>query len=61
MALFRPLLLVIILFFLTVVMCALGSLIAVANPLIFILGIMGGMLGSLMVMDYIDTHWLHKW
>ncbi|BDM80692.1 hypothetical protein AM10699_35600 [Acaryochloris marina MBIC10699] len=61
MDLFRPLLLVIILFFLTVVMCALGSLIAVANPLLFILGIMGGMLGALMVMDFIDTHWLHKW
>lgn len=61
MQLFRPLLLVIILFCLTIIMCAAASLIAVANPIFFILGIMGGMLGSLMVMDFIDTHWLHKW
>jgi|GEM_PF-3188330 len=61
MGLFRPLLLVIILFFMTIVMCALGSLIAVANPLVFIFGIMAGMLGSLMIMDFIDSHWLHKW
>lgn len=61
MELFRPLLLVSILFCLTVVMCAVASLIAVANPIFFILGIMGGMLGSLMVMDFIDNNWLHKW
>lgn len=61
MGLFRPLLLVIILFFMTVVMCALGSLIAAANPLVFIFGIMASMLGSLMVMDFIDSYWLHKW
>ncbi|NJK41783.1 MAG: hypothetical protein HC934_11415 [Acaryochloridaceae cyanobacterium SU_2_1] len=61
MKLFRPLLLGIILLSLTLVLCGFSCLIAVVNPFLFVIALVGGMLGILMVMDFIDSVWLHKW
>lgn len=51
----RPVFFVIILFFLTVMMCGVASFLGADHPLFMMLAMVGGMLGTLVVMDYIDA------
>ncbi len=51
----RPIFFIIILFFLTVLMCGVTSLLGANHPLFMLLSMMGGMLGTLVFMDYIDA------
>ena len=58
MELLRPILFFVLLFVLSMITCAITNLVVEANPLLFVISIVGGMLGTLVLMDYIDTLWL---
>ena len=57
MELLRPVLFVVLLFILTAISCVITDMVVEADPLLFVISIVGGMLGTLMIMDYIDTKW----
>ncbi len=59
MGYFRPIIFIVVLFVFTIVLCALTNLLAVANPLLLLLAIAGGMLLTLMILDYLDTAFPH--
>ncbi len=59
MVYFRPFFFIIILTFLSVLMCGVTSLLGANHPLIMMIFMLGGMLGILMLMDYIDGAFLH--
>ncbi|NCJ08555.1 hypothetical protein GS597_18980 [Synechococcales cyanobacterium C] len=59
MGYFRPVIFIVVLFFFTIVLCALTSLVAIANPLLLLLGIAGGMLLTLLALDLLDTAFPH--
>lgn len=58
MELLRPILFFVLLFVLSMITCAITNLVVEANPFLFVISIVGGMLGTLVLMDYIDTLWL---
>lgn len=56
----RPFLFIIILTFLSVLLCGVTSVLGANHPLFMLVSMMGGMLGTLIVMDYIDAAFLHE-
>jgi hypothetical protein len=58
MELLRPILFFVLLFVLSMITCAITNLVVEANPLLFVISIVGNMLGTLVLMDYIDALWL---
>lgn len=59
MVYFRPFFFIMILTFLSVLMCGVASLLGANHPLFLMIFMMVGMLGILMLMDYIDGAFLH--
>ncbi|PZD70499.1 hypothetical protein C1752_11501 [Acaryochloris thomasi RCC1774] len=55
----KPLIFIIILAFLSVLMCGVTSVLGANHPLFMIISMIGGMLGTLLLMDYIDAAFLH--
>ena len=51
MELLRPILFFVLLFVLSMITCAITNLVVEANPLLFVISIVGGMLGTLVLME----------
>ncbi|MGF1602890.1 MAG: hypothetical protein ACFCU8_12860 [Thermosynechococcaceae cyanobacterium] len=51
----RPIIFIITLFMLSVITCGVASVLGANHPLFMLIAMVGGTLGALVVMDYIDA------